>query len=96
MDEKENIENLKIFVKLGENLEHDIETCGQCYFSYNMAQVSKEMLEKGDTKGKDVIKRMIEEHRKRWENSKYIKLWSEESAAGRDPRKVFEKRGWLP
>lgn len=91
-----NIENLNVFIKIGQHLEHDIEKCGQCYFSYTFAQVAKEMLENGDTEGKDVIKRMVEEHRKRWEDSKYIKLWIEEFKEGRDPYKAFEERGWTP
>ena len=36
------------------------------------------------------------ETRRRWQDSKFFKLWERERKAGRDPRKAFEDRGWEP
>ena len=42
----------------------------------------------------DVVSKWAAEARRRWENSKFFKLWQEEKKAGRDPHKAFEERGW--
>ena len=36
------------------------------------------------------------EVRRRWEESKFFKLWQQEQDAGRDPHRAFEQRGWEP
>lgn len=90
-----DIELLENMSKQDKYLDHNIEECGQCYFQYIMAQVAKEMLEKGDTNG-DVSKRWHDELHKRWEESKYYQLWIAEIKEKRDPHKAFEERGWTP
>ena len=71
---------------------HDIETCGMCYHAFLWSEVAREMVEKGDFE--DGICRWSEETKRRWEQTKFFKLWQEEAAAGRDPYKAFEERGW--
>lgn len=58
------------------------------------AELAREMLENGEYE--DVINKWAVESRRRWENSKFVKLWQEETQAGRDPHKAFEERGWCP
>jgi hypothetical protein len=41
----------------------------------------------------DVVSKWAEEARRRWEDSKFFKLWQDEQKAGRDPRKAFQDRG---
>jgi len=73
---------------------HDIETCGMCYHAFLWSEVAREMVEKGDFE--NGISRWSDETRRRWEQTKFFKLWQEESAAGRDPHKAFENKGWEP
>lgn len=73
---------------------HDVEQCGMCYHAKLWSDVAREMVEKGDFT--DGIKRWEAETRRRWQESKFFKLWQEEAAAGRDPHKAFEERGWEP
>jgi hypothetical protein len=75
-------------------VDHDGETCGMCYNIIIGAQVAREMLDAGEYE--DVVSKWAVESRRRWENSKFVKLWQEEKKAGRDPHKAFEKRGWEP
>src|SRR3954451_13376368 len=75
-------------------VDHDGETCGMCHNMILGAQVAREMLEAGEYE--DVVSRWAGEARRRWENSKFCKLWQEETKAGRDPHKAFEERGWEP
>ncbi len=56
------------------------------------AQVAQEMLEAGEYE--DVRNKWVAETWRRWQASKFFKLWQEERAAGRDPEKAFEERGW--
>lgn len=58
------------------------------------AQVAREMIEAGEYE--DVVKKWANEARKRWQNSKFFKLWQEELNAGRDPYQAFKERGWEP
>lgn len=88
-------ESLEHFTKLDKYLDHSIEECGRCFYNYTMAQVAKEMVEKGDTE-EGSFKRWSEELHKRWEVSKFYKLWVDEGEAGRDPEIEFGKRGWIP
>lgn len=73
---------------------HDIEKCGMCYHAFLWSEVAREMVEKGDFE--DGISRWSEETKLRWQQTKFFKLWQEETAAGRDPHKAFEERGWEP
>ena len=75
-------------------VDHDGETCGMCHNIILGAQVAREMLEAGEYE--DVVSKWADETRRRWENSKFFKLWQQEKAAGRDPHKAFEERGWEP
>jgi hypothetical protein len=75
-------------------VDHDGETCGMCCNMIIGAQVAREMLEAGEYE--DVVSKWAVEARRRWEDSKFVKLWQEEKKAGRDPHKAFEERGWEP
>src|SRR3954452_21041963 len=74
--------------------DHDGETCGMCHNLLLGAQVAREMIEAGEYE--DVVSKWAAEARRRWEDSKFCKLWQEEVKAGRDPHKAFEDRGWEP
>ncbi|HKI31127.1 MAG TPA: hypothetical protein VKA46_04625 [Gemmataceae bacterium] len=75
-------------------VEHDGETCGLCCQMIIGATVAREMIEAGEYE--DVVSKWADEARRRWEHGKFFKVWQEETKAGRDPRKEFEKRGWEP
>ena len=75
-------------------VDHDGETCGMCHNIILGAQVAREMIEAGEYE--DVVSKWADEARRRWEESKFFKLWQEEKRAGRDPKKAFEERGWEP
>jgi hypothetical protein len=75
-------------------VDHDGETCGMCHNIILGAQVAREMIEAGEYE--DVVSKWAAEARRRWENSKFFKLWQEEQKAGRDPHKAFQDRGWEP
>src|SRR5207248_11438011 len=75
-------------------VDHDGETCGMCHNIILGAQVAREMLAAGEYE--DVVSKWAVESRRRWEASKFVKLWQEERKAGRDPHKAFEERGWEP
>jgi hypothetical protein len=73
-------------------VDHDGETCGMCCNMIIGAQVAREMLQAGEYE--DVVGKWAAEARRRWEESKFFKLYQEETKAGRDPHKAFEERGW--
>lgn len=75
-------------------VDHDGETCGMCHNIILGAQVAREMLEEGEYE--DVVSKWAAETKRRWENSKFFKLWQEERKAGRDPHQAFQERGWEP
>jgi cytochrome c551/c552 len=75
-------------------VDHDGETCGMCHQMILGAQVAREMLEAGEYE--DVVAKWADEARRRWEESKFYKLWQEEEQAGRDPHQAFKERGWEP
>jgi hypothetical protein len=68
--------------------------CGQCEHQRIMAQTARDLLAAGNIT--DGIKQWSDESMRRWNETKYVKLWHEEVAAGRDPHKAFEERGWEP
>lgn len=74
--------------------EHDGQTCGMCCKMILGAQLAREMIEAGEYE--DVVSKWAEESERRWHETKFFKLWQEEEAAGRDPHKAFEERGWEP
>ena len=69
-------------------------TRGQCHYAILGAEVAREMIEAGEYE--DVANKWAAEHKRRWEKSKFVKLWEKEKKAGRDPRKAFKDRGWEP
>ncbi len=85
---------LERMARSDELADHDGETCGHCYHLILGAEVAREMIEAGEYE--DVVGRWAEETRRRWEDSKFFKLWQEEQAAGRDPHQAFQDRGWEP
>jgi hypothetical protein len=85
---------LERMARRDELADHDGETCGQCCYLILGAEVAREMIEAGEYE--DLVNRWAVETERRWEASKFSELWQEETAAGRDPRKAFEDRGWEP
>jgi hypothetical protein len=77
-----------------ELVDHDGTTCGQCHYAILGADVAREMIEAGEYE--DVVSKWAAETKRRWEKSKFFKLWEKEKKAGRDPRKAFKERGWEP
>jgi hypothetical protein len=75
-------------------VDHDGETCGMCHNMILGAQVAREMIEAGEYEG--VVSKWGAENKRRWEDSKFFKLWQKEQKAGRDPHKAFKDRGWEP
>jgi hypothetical protein len=75
-------------------VDHDGETCGMCHNMILGAQIAREMIEAGEYE--DVVSKWAAENKRRWEDSKFFKLWQKEQKAGRDPHKAFEDRGWEP
>src|SRR3984893_5089677 len=62
-------------------VDHDGDTCGMCHNMILGAQVAREMIEAGEYE--DVVSKWATEIGRRWENSKFFKLWQEERNAGR-------------
>ena len=85
---------LERMARSDELADHDGETCGQCCNMILGAEVAREMIEAGEYE--DVVSKWAAETQRRWQASKFFKLWQEETEAGRDPRKAFEERGWEP
>ncbi|MCI0464736.1 MAG: hypothetical protein L0Z62_48045 [Gemmataceae bacterium] len=75
-------------------VDHDGQMCGMCHNMILGAQVAREMIEAGEYE--DVVSKWAVEARRRWELSKFFKLWQEEVQAGRDPHQAFKDRGWEP
>src|ERR1700716_392357 len=61
-------------------VDHDGETCGMCHSMILGAQVAREMIEAGEYD--DVVGKWAAENKRRWEKSKFFKLWQEEQKAG--------------
>ena len=85
---------LERMARSDEMVDHDGKTCGMCHKMILDAQVAREMIEAGEYE--DVVSKWAAEHKRRWEKSKFVKLWEKEKKAGRDPRKAFKDRGWEP
>jgi hypothetical protein len=75
-------------------VDHDGGTCGRCHYQILGAEVAREMIEAGEYE--DVVGRWAAKTRRRWEASKFFKLWRQEQRAGRDPHRAFKDRGWEP
>src|SRR5438270_13848891 len=85
---------LERMARSDELVDHDGKTCGQCHYTILGAEVAREMIEAGEYE--DVVSKWAAEHKQRWEESKFCKLWQEELKAGRDPHQAFQDRGWEP
>jgi len=85
---------LERMARSDELADHDGTTCGQCHYQILGAEVAREMIEAGEYE--DVVSKWTAETKRRWEKSKFVKLWEKEKKAGRDPRKAFKDRGWEP
>jgi hypothetical protein len=85
---------LERMARSDELVDHDGKTCGMCHNMILGAQVAREMIEAGEYA--DVVSKWAEESRRRWEKSKFFKLWQKEQQAGRDPHQAFKDRGWEP
>ena len=85
---------LERMARSDELADHDGTTCGQCHYQILGAEVAREMIEAGEYE--EVVSKWAAEHKRRWEKSKFVKLWEKEKRAGRDPRKAFKDRGWEP
>jgi hypothetical protein len=85
---------LELMARSDELADHDGTTCGHCHYQILGAEVAREMTETGEYE--DVVSKWAKEQRRRWNASKFVKLWKKEQKAGRDPRKAFAARGWEP
>src|SRR5271166_6150963 len=85
---------LERMARSDELVDHDGKTCGQCYYALLGAKVAREMIAAGAYE--EVVSQWAAETKRRWEKSKFFKLWEKERQAGRDPRKAFQERGWEP
>jgi hypothetical protein len=85
---------LERMARSDDGVEHDGRTCGLCHNIILGAEVAGEMIEAGEYE--DVVGKWAAEARRRWQKSKFFKLWQAERKAGRDPCKAFKKRGWEP
>jgi hypothetical protein len=85
---------LKRMARSDELAGHDGTTCGQCQYAILGAEVAREMIKLGEYE--DVVSKWAAESKRRWEKSKFFKLWQKEQQAGRDPHKAFKDRGCRP
>ena len=67
---------LERMARSDELVDHDGETCGMCHNMILGAEVAREMIEAGEYE--DVVSKWAAEPKRRWENSKFFKLWREE------------------
>jgi hypothetical protein len=82
---------LERMARSDELADHDDEICGQCHTMILGAEIAREMIEGGEYEA--VVSKWAAESKRRWENSKFFKLWQEEHAPGRDPHIAFKDRG---
>src|SRR5947207_4740257 len=66
---------LERMARSDELVDHDGKTCGMCHNMILGAQVAREMIEAGAYT--DVVSQWATEARRRWEESKFFKLWQE-------------------
>ena len=76
-------------------IEHDVETCGHCHKEKLKADAMAEVLEMNPAP-ENLLEAGLDLMKKKWQESKFFKLWQEERAAGREPEKAFAERGWEP
>ena len=81
--------------KLDQIMDHDPETCGNCYYQYIMSEIAREMLGKSEGMDDEVsILVWADELDKRWKDSKFYKLYKKCQEDGLDVDKEFASRGW--
>ena len=88
-----NRELLQYQVREGLALDHDPETCGTCAHRQIFGIVAGEMLREIEV-GEPDLAEWSDRVEARWKDTKFVKLWTDELAAGRDPREAFAQRGW--
>jgi hypothetical protein len=86
-------------------LDHPIDECGNCMYRFLMAEVARDMLKgefPADSIGpwtEDAIGIWDDEFKRRWHETKYMKLYLERINAG-DGRiqalKAIKDKGWEP
>src|ERR1700682_6382848 len=64
---------LERMARSDELVDHDGTTCGQCHYAILGAEVAREMIEASEYE--DVVSKWAAEHKRRWEKSKFFKLW---------------------
>jgi hypothetical protein len=89
MTPRSDKEVLESLAQSDEGVEHH-DDCGHCGMLIFMAQTARDLL----AEKKYSLAFWNEEARRRWQDSKYFKLYQEEKAAGRDPNEAFNERGW--
>src|ERR1700730_15320392 len=70
---------LERMARTDELVDHDGTTCGQCHYTILGAEVAHEMIEAGEYE--DVVSKWAAETKRRWEKSKFFKLWEKEKKA---------------
>lgn len=85
-----NRQYLEHVSQMDELLDHD-DDCGQCAHLKILAQTARDLLAKDRIVAPNEV---WDEAKRRWQETKYYKLWQEEVVAGRDPNKAFAERGW--
>ena len=83
---------IKLCVSLYGQIDHDVEKCGTCYHRQLMYEEALAIEVTGDYE--NAIDRWADSLIRRWRDSKYYKLFVEESDAGRDWHEAFKTRGW--
>jgi len=91
MSERTPEEFIESVSQFDDHNEHE-DNCGICFHKYAMAQAARNILESGNFE--NALERWDIEAKRIWQEGKYFKLWQAEKAAGRDPQKAFEERGW--
>ena len=84
-------EFLETMARCDRLVDHE-DNCGHCAMQIVMAQTARDLLAEGEIL--DGIAKWSAEHFRRSQETKYFKLYQSEQAAGRDPAKAFEERGW--
>lgn len=90
MDSDKVRQFMEVYAHNEDFIDHDVEECGLCCNRAIMGEVSREFLDAGNL---DFVA-LHEEITRRWQDTKFFKLWQEERAAGRDPEVAFAQRGW--
>ncbi len=85
-------EFLERMARSAEFVIEDRETCGIACKMLIEADVARELLDAGEYE--DVRRKWSAESWRRWQDSKFFKLWQQEQQAGRNPHQAFQDRGW--